>query len=154
MPAIDILFLFGFLGIWIPQAFWAWLSFQAWKYSKNAAIELENLPIPERWPVLSVLIPAYNEGVVIEETLHAIAQQDYPAHAYEVLLINDGSKDNTLEIAERMAAIYPCIKIVNVPKGMGGKGKSRTLKIYPNDHKLGDQACIPHHLLLQNRVPH
>jgi cellulose synthase/poly-beta-1,6-N-acetylglucosamine synthase-like glycosyltransferase len=127
MPAIDVLFLFGFLGIWIPQAFWAWLSFQAWKYSKNAARELENLPIPEHWPFLSVLIPAYNEGVVIEDTLHAIAQQDYPAHAYEVLLINDGSKDNTLEIAERMAAIYPCIKIVNVPKGMGGKGKSRTL---------------------------
>ena len=127
MPAIDILFLFGFLGIWIPQAFWAWLSYQAWKYSKNAAKELENMPVPEHWPVLSVLIPAYNEGVVIEDTLHAIAQQDYPAHAYEVLLINDGSKDNTLEIAERMAAIYPCIKIVNVPKGMGGKGKSRTL---------------------------
>lgn len=76
---------------------------------------------------MSVLIPAYNEGVVIEDTLHAIAQQDYPEHAYEVLLINDGSKDDTLEIAERMAAIYPCIKIVNVPKGMGGKGKSRTL---------------------------
>lgn len=70
---------------------------------------------------MSVLIPAYNEGVVIEDTLHAIAQQDYPAEAYEVLLINDGSKDNTLEIAENLAKIYPCIKIVNVPKGMGVK---------------------------------
>ncbi|OTL43352.1 glycosyl transferase, partial [Acinetobacter baumannii] len=127
MAPIDILFLFGFLGIWIPQAFWAWLSYQAWKYSKTAEKELQNLPIPERWPVLSVLIPAYNEGVVIEDTLHAIAQQDYPAKSYEVLLINDGSKDNTLEIAENLAKIYPCIKIVNVPKGMGGKGKSRTL---------------------------
>jgi len=36
MAPIDILFLFGFLGIWIPQAFWAWLSYQAWKYSKTA----------------------------------------------------------------------------------------------------------------------
>lgn len=35
MAPIDILFLFGFLGIWIPQAFWAWLSYQAWKYSKQ-----------------------------------------------------------------------------------------------------------------------
>ena len=91
------------LGIWIPQAFWAWLSYQAWKYSKTAEKELQNLSIPERWPVLSVLIPAYNEGVVIEDTLHAIAQQDYPAESYEVLLINDGSKDNTLEIAENLA---------------------------------------------------
>ena len=127
MTPIDIVFLFGFLGIWIPQTFWAWLSYQAWKYSKTAEQELKNLPVPEHWPFLSVLIPAYNEAVVIENTLHAIAQQDYPAHAYEVLLINDGSKDDTLEIAERMAQQYPCIKIVNVPKGMGGKGKSRTL---------------------------
>lgn len=127
MKSIDLLFLFGFIGIWIPQAFWAWLSYSAWQYSKNAAEELKNLPIPQRWPMLSVLIPAYNEEVVIEETLLALADQDYPTEFYEVLLINDGSKDNTLEIAERMALKYSCIKIVNVPKGMGGKGKSRTL---------------------------
>ncbi len=127
MDPIDLLFLFGFIGIWIPQAFWAWLSYSAWQYSKKAAEELKNLPVPEHWPMLSVLIPAYNEEVVIEDTLHAMAQQDYPAESYEVLLINDGSKDNTLEIAERLAAQYSCIKIVNVPKGMGGKGKSRTL---------------------------
>ena len=60
--------------------------------------------------------PAYNEGVVIEDTLHAIAQQDYPAESYEVLLINDGSKDNTLEIAENLAKIYPCIKLSMYPK--------------------------------------
>ncbi|PIL57937.1 hypothetical protein B4N86_13315 [Acinetobacter baumannii] len=42
MAPIDILFLFGFLGIWIPQAFWAWLSYQAWKYSKTAEKELQN----------------------------------------------------------------------------------------------------------------
>lgn len=27
MSMIDILFITGFIGIWIPQAFWAWLSF-------------------------------------------------------------------------------------------------------------------------------
>lgn len=127
MNPIDLLFLFGFIGIWIPQAFWAWLSYSAWQYSKKAAQELKNLPIPQHWPMLSVLIPAYNEEVVIEDTLLALAQQDYPTESYEVLLINDGSKDNTLAIAEKVALKHPCIKIVNVPKGMGGKGKSRTL---------------------------
>ncbi len=127
MSTIDSLFLFGFLGIWIPQAFWAVLSFSAWRYSRVAQRELAALPEPAEWPMLSVLVPAYNEGVVIEETLRALAAQDYPAGLYEVVLINDGSKDNTLEIAERVAAEHACIRIVNVPKGMGGKGKSRTL---------------------------
>lgn len=127
MTTIDTLFLFGFLGIWIPQAFWALLSFAAWRYSVETRRELAVLPVPEHWPMLSVLIPAYNEGVVIEETLRAMAAQDYPADRYEVILINDGSKDDTLEIAQRLAAEFACIQIVNVPKGMGGKGKSRTL---------------------------
>ncbi|MFN3289199.1 MAG: glycosyltransferase family 2 protein [Acinetobacter sp.] len=127
MSTIDILFIIGFIGIWIPQAFWAWLSFSAWRYSIQASKELANLPVPPRWPMLSVLIPAYNEGLVIEDTLRALAAQDYPAESYEVLLINDASKDDTQEIADRMAAEFPVIRVVNVPKGQGGKGKSRTL---------------------------
>ncbi|SHE39513.1 Glycosyl transferase family 2 [Lampropedia hyalina DSM 16112] len=96
MSTIDTLFPFGFLGIWIPQAFWAVLSFAAWRYSIASRRELASLPQPKEWPMLSVLIPAYNEGLVIEDTLRAMAAQDYPAHRYEVVLINDGSKDDTL----------------------------------------------------------
>ena len=55
MAPIDILFLFGFLGIWIPQAFWAWLSYQAWKYSKQQKKSYKTFQY-QRWPVLSVLI--------------------------------------------------------------------------------------------------
>lgn len=42
--------------------------------------------------MLSVLIPAYNEELVIEDTLRALAAQDYPTESYEILLINDASK--------------------------------------------------------------
>lgn len=127
MNAIDYVFFFGFLGIWMPQMLWTVFCFSAWSYARKSRIELQSIPVPERWPRLSVLIPAYNEAVVIEATLRAMAAQDYPHEHLEILLINDGSKDNTLEIAERIAAEHACIKIVNVPKGMGGKGKSRTL---------------------------
>lgn len=141
MTSIDNVFLFGFFGIWIPQAYWAVLSFSAWQYSRRAKYELEHLPVPEHWPLLSVLIPAYNEALVIEDTLRAMALQDYPIEQYEVVLINDGSKDDTLEIAERVATEYPCIKIVNVPKGMGGKGKSRTLN-NGLPHACGDLIVV------------
>ena len=107
---------------WIPQAFWAWLSFSAWRYSILASKELANLPVPERWPMLSVLIPAYNEELVIEDTLRALAAQDYPTESYEILLINDASKDGTQEIADRIAAEFPVIRVINVPKGQGGIG--------------------------------
>ncbi|MDP1539400.1 MAG: glycosyltransferase [Moraxellaceae bacterium] len=127
MTPIDSIFIFGFIGIWLPQFFWAILSFNAWRYATKSQLEKARLPTPDVWPKLSVLVPAYNEEVVIEATLLALANQDYPANQYEVILINDGSKDNTLAIATEVAAKFACIKIVNVPKGMGGKGKSRTL---------------------------
>jgi hypothetical protein len=43
MTPIDICFLTGFIGIWIPQAYWAWLSFAAWQYSIQSKKEKEAL---------------------------------------------------------------------------------------------------------------
>ena len=51
-------------------------------------------------PPVSILIPCFNEGAHAEETLlHALAT-DYPD--FEVIAINDGSRDNTGEILDRM----------------------------------------------------
>ncbi|MDP1539386.1 MAG: glycosyltransferase family 2 protein [Moraxellaceae bacterium] len=141
MTTIDYIFIFGFIGIWVPQLFWATLSFSAWRYAALSKAEKESLPTPDAWPRLSVLVPAYNEEVVIEATLLALAAQDYPKDSYEVILINDGSKDNTLAIATEVAAKHSCIKIVNVPKGMGGKGKSRTLN-NGLPHATGDLIVV------------
>jgi glycosyltransferase involved in cell wall biosynthesis len=47
-------------------------------------------------PKVSVLIPAYNEEKYIVQTLEALRQQDYPN--YEVLIINNASKDRTTEV--------------------------------------------------------
>lgn len=141
MSAIDAIFIFGFIGIWVPQFFWGVLSVSAWLYAERSRSEKANLPTPIYWPKLSVLVPAYNEEVVIEATLLSLAAQDYPKDSYEVILINDGSKDNTLAISTAVAEKYPCIKIVSVPKGLGGKGKSCTLN-NGLPHATGDLIVV------------
>jgi poly-beta-1,6-N-acetyl-D-glucosamine synthase len=50
-------------------------------------------------PPVSVIIPAYNEGLVMERALTSLMRLDYPE--YEVLVIDDGSTDDTLEIASQ-----------------------------------------------------
>ena len=50
-------------------------------------------------PPISVIVPAYNEGATIVASLQSILQLDYPG--MEVLVVNDGSKDNTLEVLLR-----------------------------------------------------
>jgi cellulose synthase/poly-beta-1,6-N-acetylglucosamine synthase-like glycosyltransferase len=50
-------------------------------------------------PAVAVLIPAYNEEKVIERTVRAALRSDYPG--LHVIVIDDGSTDNTLEVARR-----------------------------------------------------
>jgi poly-beta-1,6-N-acetyl-D-glucosamine synthase len=68
-------------------------------------------------PPVSILIPCYNEGDNAEETLtHALAL-DYPD--FEVIAINDGSRDNTGEVLDRMAAQHPRLRVVHLAQNQG-----------------------------------
>ena len=49
-----------------------------------------------------MLIPAYNEEKVIERTVRAVLASDYPG--LHVIVIDDGSSDNTLEVARQAFA--------------------------------------------------
>ncbi|MEM0476741.1 MAG: glycosyltransferase [Candidatus Aenigmatarchaeota archaeon] len=58
----------------------------------------------KKYPKVTVLIPAYNEENNIENTLKNIKSQNYPN--LEIIVIDDGSKDNTSKIAKKYAKVY------------------------------------------------
>src|SRR5262249_31439836 len=72
-------------------------------------------------PYLSVVIPAYNESTRLPGTLARVMEylegRDY---AYEVLVVDDGSDDNTCEVVEKLAADHPHLQVVRNPHR--GKG--------------------------------
>jgi cellulose synthase/poly-beta-1,6-N-acetylglucosamine synthase-like glycosyltransferase len=55
-------------------------------------------------PAISVLAPAYNESATIRDSVRAMLKLHYPNH--EVIVINDGSKDDTLEILIEEFRLY------------------------------------------------
>jgi O-antigen biosynthesis protein len=61
-------------------------------------------PLP-RYPRVSVVVCAYNAERTMEACLASLETLDYPD--YEVIVVNDGSKDRTLEISERFASPHP-----------------------------------------------
>lgn len=62
---------------------------------------------------LSLFFPVYNEEANLENTVEkAIPVLKKVANDYELIIVNDGSKDKTGEIAGRLAQKYPFIKIV------------------------------------------
>src|SRR5262245_51577741 len=69
--------------------------------------DLEALPSAHAHTSLpiSVLVPAYNEENTIVASVRALLQLDYPRH--EVVVISDGSKDETLERLTREFSLQP-----------------------------------------------
>jgi cellulose synthase/poly-beta-1,6-N-acetylglucosamine synthase-like glycosyltransferase/peptidoglycan/xylan/chitin deacetylase (PgdA/CDA1 family) len=62
---------------------------------------------------VSVIVPAYNEKEGIEAAVRSLAGGDYPA--IEVVVVDDGSTDDTASIVERMR--LPNVRVVRVPNG-------------------------------------
>ena len=83
-----------------------------------------DLPREERafWPRVSVIMTACNEEAALEEAVRARLADDYPD--LELILINDRSTDSTPEIADRLAAVDPRIRVCHItelPEGWLGK---------------------------------
>ncbi len=74
-------------------------------------------------PKVAVLIPAYNEDKVIERTVQGALDSDYPN--IRVIVIDDGSKDRTLEVVRRaFAAEEAAGKVIILTKPNGGKAEA------------------------------
>lgn len=59
---------------------------------------------------LSVIVPAYNAAGFITESLDSVVMQESTIE-YEIVIVNDGSKDDTQKVCERYAALHPNVNI-------------------------------------------
>ena len=73
-----------------------------------------------RIPKVSIMVPAYNEEDTLSGTLYSLLSLDYPKEKFEIIVIDDGSKDRTLEIAKRFEKRG--VKVLT--KKNSGKGSS------------------------------
>lgn len=76
-------------------------------------------------PQLAVIVPAYNVAGYLEDCVKSISEQSYTN--WEMLIINDGSQDNTGAIADRLAAVDGRISVVHQENQ--GLGAARNIGI-------------------------
>ena len=72
---------------------------------------------------ISVIIPAYNAEKYLAEALDSVVFQTMPNSDYEIIIVNDGSSDHTLEILTKYKQLYSNIIIIN--KKNGGPSSAR-----------------------------
>lgn len=71
--------------------------------------------------LLTVLAPAYNEEPVIEKFVHEVMRTLNGVFSFELIIVNDGSTDNTGIILERLQKVYDNLVVINHPinRGLG-----------------------------------
>ncbi|MFZ2089162.1 MAG: glycosyltransferase [Desulfobaccales bacterium] len=72
-------------------------------------------------PSLTVVIPAYNEGKMVEMALYSVAQADYPKDLLEIICVDDGSTDDTWEYIEQARQHCRQIKTIRFQENRGKK---------------------------------
>lgn len=79
-----------------------------------------SLQRPVSHPLVTILVPGYNEGKVIATAIKSLMQMDYPN--YEILVVDDGSKDDMFEVAKQFEDDHR-VRVIYKPNG----GKSSAL---------------------------
>jgi biofilm PGA synthesis N-glycosyltransferase PgaC len=128
MNPIDVLYL-GIFGIMIFSAT-MWIIVY---YLNKDKIQVD--PEPTRFPSVTFLIPAYNEEEHIEECINSLLEMDYPGEKLELIAINDGSSDSTLEKLEKFRD-----RITIIDKENTGKANSLNQALEQVDTEM--VACM------------
>ena len=97
--------------------------------------------------LVSIVIPAYNAGAFISKTLDSVLSQTYKC--FEVVIINDGSTDNTLNIIERYAQKDNRIRVFSQENGGVSAARNTALTKVKGDYIVyvdADDALLPNAL--------
>lgn len=130
MTLADCLSLYSIIAIWGLMFLNIFLSIGGFIYMLRVNKTDGHIPL-EEYPMVSIMVPAHNEAIVIRRTVLALLNFDYPQDKYEIIVINDNSTDNSAQVLSGIQATYPDRKliVINTDNKLGGKGKSNALNI-------------------------
>lgn len=89
-------------------------------YRESTPADLHNAP------ALTVIIPAYNEGMMVERTINSVILANYPHDRLEIFVVDDGSSDDTWEYISQAARCHP--DLVTPIRFSENKGKRAVLE--------------------------
>jgi chlorobactene glucosyltransferase len=108
----------GIFGVWVY-----FLTYMTKSFRQSPTLESFDRTSVSRFPKVSVILPARNEGRYIARCLDSLLEQDYPN--FEIIAINDSSTDRTGEIIKAYAAND--LRVIHIdasPKPEGWTGKN------------------------------
>lgn len=101
-------------------------------------------------PLVSVIMPAYNAERYIAESINSVCAQTYPD--WELIVIDDGSTDNTASVVRRLATADTRIHLITQPNGGPARARNAGIAVARGDLVAfldSDDLWVPHKLTAQ-----
>ena len=127
MFVVDDLFIASLIATWLILFYHVILTFGGYRHFVKTLTEHSPDAELDEYPMVTILIPAHNEEMVIGRTVDAMARLIYPKDKLEIIVINDCSADRTGRILAEKCKKYPQLKVVTLAPPFGAKGKSNAL---------------------------
>lgn len=116
-----------------------------WENEGGRAVD--DPPTLEQYPSVSFVVPCHNEGDTARDTIRYLLDQDYPD--FEIVVINDGSTDNTAEVLDVLAHAYPAVRVIHLAQN---QGKAMALNIGSLMAKHQFLVCVDGDALLDRHA--
>ena len=110
---LGIVYVFIFLSVYVQIFFLVTFL----ERRKNILVRNKNIELKE-YPGVTIIVPCYNEEKTIAGTIDSLINLDYPKDKLQIMIIDDGSKDDTWKVIQEFAK-FGNIKIFH--KENGGK---------------------------------
>jgi cellulose synthase/poly-beta-1,6-N-acetylglucosamine synthase-like glycosyltransferase len=97
--------------VYSAMLFWFAMGWKRIRKTENTAIPVS----------VTVIVPARNEAANIQSCLHDLLHQDYPQQFLNIVVVDDGSDDETASIAEEISKIHSNLQVLRLPNAGGKK---------------------------------
>lgn len=98
---------------------------------------------------LSIIVPAYNSACYLPRCIESLVAQGLPTDSYEVIVVNDGSTDDTESLLEQFTQTYSFLRFITTENGGLSRARNRGLKEAQGEFVLfvdSDDAIAPYTL--------
>jgi poly-beta-1,6-N-acetyl-D-glucosamine synthase len=128
-----------------------WMSggliyFLRWERTEPSRLKPPALP---SYPMVSLIVPCHNEGEQVRETIAHLAEQTWPD--FEIIAVNDGSKDDTGEQLDQLMKEYPQLRVLHLASNQGKAMGLRAATLAAKGEYL---VCVDGDALLDRYATH
>jgi biofilm PGA synthesis N-glycosyltransferase PgaC len=140
---------YAFFYPWVMSLLWMSGGLVYFLRIERHAGDRESPPALDHYPFVTLIVPCFNEGEQVRETVAHLASQRWPG--FEIIAVNDGSSDDTGAILDALMREHPRLRVMHVEENRGKAMALRAAALAAHGEYL---VCVDGDALLDDYATH